>query len=197
MPVARAPGWHGRGTGVACLGTPIREIAVSKLDTNPILLCYDGSIGSKRAIELAGDIFPRRRAVVLHVWSPATIVGAPYNALVPAPMPVYNDSEVHEAAKHLSEEGARLASEAGFDAVAETAEAAFEGIWHAILEVANEYDAALIVLGARGLSTFESLLLGSVSHGVMQHARRPVLVIPPEVDVAAIAAGTAGAAASA
>ena len=37
----------------------------------------------------------------------------------------------------------------------------------------------IIVLGARGLSTFKSLVLGSVSHGVVQHAHRPVLIVPP------------------
>jgi nucleotide-binding universal stress UspA family protein len=153
-------------------------------DIKPILLCYDRSVGSKRAIEAAAELFPGRRAVVLHVWSPATIVGAPYNPMIPAPLPGYNDSEIREAALRLAEDGAAVASAAGLVAQAVIAESAYEGIWHAILEVADEHDAAIIVLGSRGISTFESLLLGSVSHGVAQHARRPVLIIPPATPTA-------------
>ncbi len=39
-------------------------------------------------------------------------------------------------------------------------------------------DTAAIVLGSPGLSGLRSLMLGSVSDKVVQHARRPVLVVP-------------------
>jgi nucleotide-binding universal stress UspA family protein len=68
-----------------------------------------------------------------------------------------------------------VASEAG----AEVAELAYDGTWHAILDVAAQRDAPLLVLGARGLSTFTSVVPGSVSHSVAQHAQRPVLTVPP------------------
>jgi nucleotide-binding universal stress UspA family protein len=165
--------------------------------SHPLLLCYDGSPGSKLAIETAGGLFPGHVAVVLHVWSPTTIVRAPYNAITPAPIPQFNDQEIRKSAMELAERGVEAAAAAGLPARAEIAEAALAGVWSAVLEVANEYDVALIVLGSRGLSTFESLLLGSVSHGIVQHARRPVMIVPPAADVAKIAAPAAAATASA
>ena len=89
------------------------------------------------------------------MWSPATIVAAPHNPITPPPVPVYNDSEVREAATRVAEEGAELASAAGLVGQCEIAEAASGGIWHAILEVAYEQDAALVVLGSRGISAFD------------------------------------------
>ena len=50
--------------------------------------------------------------------------------------------------------------------------------WGAIVEVADELDASLVVCGTRGLSGVRGLVLGSVSSTVLHHARRPVLVAP-------------------
>ncbi len=48
----------------------------------------------------------------------------------------------------------------------------------AILEVAGEENASLIVLGTRGPSSATELLLGSVSSEVLRLARCPVLAVP-------------------
>ena len=50
-----------------------------------------------------------------------------------------------------------------------------------IVDVAGEWDADLIVVGARGLSAVASALLGSVSLAVVRHAPCPVLVARPAV----------------
>lgn len=46
-----------------------------------------------------------------------------------------------------------------------------------ILREAEEREADLVVVGRRGLGGLKRLLMGSVSEGVVQHARCPVLVI--------------------
>lgn len=47
---------------------------------------------------------------------------------------------------------------------------------HAILQEAEEWGAELVVVGSRGLSGLDSLLLGSVARNVAKHCPRPVLV---------------------
>jgi nucleotide-binding universal stress UspA family protein len=48
----------------------------------------------------------------------------------------------------------------------------------ALLVVADDVDADMIVVGGRGQGGFEELLLGSAPHQVAHHARRPVVIVP-------------------
>jgi nucleotide-binding universal stress UspA family protein len=52
-----------------------------------------------------------------------------------------------------------------------------------ILCAAEETDAGLVVVGRRGLGGVKRLLMGSVSEGVVRHARWPVLVVCGDGDV--------------
>ncbi len=153
---------------------------MSPSDTSPILLCYDRSDGARNAIEVAGGLFPGRKAVVLHVWSPVAVIAAAYGGLTP--LPDYDEGALERVAHEVADEGAGLAKAAGLDATGAIAEGTYEGTWHAIVAAGKQHGAALIAIGARGLSTFQSFVLGSVSHGVAQHARIPVLVVPPAAD---------------
>ena len=161
---------------------------MTNADNRPILICYDRSDDSQRAIETAGALFPGRKAIVLHVWSPIAVIAAAYGGMVS--LPAYDDRELQQAALTLSEEGVRLAGEAGLTASPESVECTYEGTWRAIIDVAEEYDVSVIVVGARGLSTFKSFVLGSVSHGLAQHSHRPVLVVPPPTAQAGDAASS-------
>jgi nucleotide-binding universal stress UspA family protein len=150
-------------------------------DSAPVLLCYDGSAGSIHAIETAAALFPGRKTIVLHVWSPIAVIAAAYGGMVS--LPAYDDQVLQESALKIAAAGARLAAANGLDARAEVTEVTFDGTARSILNAADRHDAGIIVLGARGLSAFKSMLLGSVSHSVAQHAHRPVLVVPPAAEV--------------
>jgi nucleotide-binding universal stress UspA family protein len=55
-------------------------------------------------------------------------------------------------------------------------------IWETILDQAGEFGASAIVLGSRGLTGIKSMWLGSVSHAVLEHADRTVIIVPsPQV----------------
>jgi nucleotide-binding universal stress UspA family protein len=141
-----------------------------------VLIAYDGSPGSAAAIEAAGRLLTPGPATVATMYGP--IVEAPPD-IGGAPTPAYwsdLEPQVAEATQRTADAGARLAGEAGFDAEAHTASAA--PAWRGIVRLAETLDAAVIVMGARGLSGFKSALLGSTSNGVIHHTTHPVLIVP-------------------
>ncbi len=87
------------------------------------------------------------------------------------------DKEVEAHAGALADEGAKLAAEQNLEATP-LGELSDGNVWATILRVADEHDVASVVVGSRGLSDFKSILLGSVSSGVVHHSVRPVVVVP-------------------
>ncbi|HSC04179.1 MAG TPA: universal stress protein, partial [Solirubrobacteraceae bacterium] len=145
--------------------------------------CFDGSDDAANAIGSAGRLLGGKPAVVLTVcepirlWSPsdpATILDVPIGRLLAKRM------DLDEIADTVSQDevtrGVQLARDAGFEARGRVEHGK---PWRVICDVGDEVEAAIIVLGARGLSRMQSALLGSVSQAVSTHAGRPVLIVHP------------------
>lgn len=147
-----------------------------------ILIAYDGSPDAKAAIERAGELFTGQPATVLTVWEPFVDMMARTGSglsVSPGIVDFGEIDKVHERdARARADEGVELADDAGLNAQPRT-RAAVTSTAAAILEEADEVGAGAIVVGTRGLSGFKSMLLGSTSHHVVQHAHRPVLIVPP------------------
>lgn len=146
------------------------------------LIGHDGSDSSAAAIRHAGSLLAPRPAVVVSVWDSLaglllhTDVGGLSGTMREAAEEL--DREDNDEAGALALQGAELARAAGFDAEARALPGKPKA-WPALLAEADQLDAAVIVVGCRGLGGVKSVLYGSVSSGLLHHSRRPVLVVPP------------------
>jgi nucleotide-binding universal stress UspA family protein len=140
-----------------------------------LLIAYDGSEQAAEAIAFAARTFGHARATVLFAWEPG-LLGA---VAVGAPTAIPDEEIEHEeqVAQRVAEAGAEKARAAGLEAEAEAVESA-SAVWRTIVDAADRHHPDVIVMGTRGLSGVRALVLGSVSHGVAQHATQPVLIVP-------------------
>jgi nucleotide-binding universal stress UspA family protein len=146
-----------------------------------ILICYDGSADAKAAIEQGAELLQGQPATVLTVWQPFIEVLAHTPSgfgLAPGMLDFEEiDRAERQSAEERAEEGAELARRVGLDAQPRTCSQETTTS-EAILAEAEALGANTILMGSRGLTGLRSLLLGSVSHGVIQHADRTVIVVP-------------------
>jgi nucleotide-binding universal stress UspA family protein len=147
----------------------------------PVLLCFDGSEHAAEAIARAVQLLGSRAAVVatarepVELWAsydPASLVDVGIARLASGSLGL--DEIADEIAQQQLDDGVALARAAGFEAEGRMVRGK---AWRALCDLAEELDASVIVLGARGLSRVQSALLGSVSSAVSAHTRRPVLII--------------------
>jgi len=144
------------------------------VDDSPVLICYDGSEGARNAITAAAALLVGRGAVILNV-GPLALVAEAYAAAGSGAADL--DRRAHADALVLADEGAELAREAGLRAEARAR--LDTPTWRGVVGIADEIGATAIVLGSRGLTGVHELVEGSLWHEVAQHARRPVLIVPP------------------
>jgi nucleotide-binding universal stress UspA family protein len=145
-----------------------------------ILIAYDGSDDAKAAIERAGELVSGQPAVVVTVWEPYAQLLTRYPA-AGAVMVGDDAGEIDDAsrtdAEKTAEEGAALARAHGIEATGRGVTRELS-ISETLLNEADRANARAIVVGSRGLGGLGSVLLGSVSHALLQHADRPVVIVP-------------------
>jgi nucleotide-binding universal stress UspA family protein len=122
--------------------------------------------------------------VVTSVWEPGLaaamasttdMTGIGYVAPTPEEMATVDRAQ-RDHATDAAETGARLARELG--ATADANPISEEGkIGETLAALADQLDAAAIVVGSRGLGAFKAGLFGSTSRDVLGHTKRPVLVV--------------------
>ena len=134
------------------------------LDEQPAVVAYDGSEEAQAAVREAARLLPTD-----------TISGVPN--MTPSPETIATtDRAQHDHAADTAAQGAEIARGLGAEAepypVADDVDAA-----ETIAAEAERLDAAVIVIGSRGLGRMKSRLLGSTSQGLLRHTRRPVIVV--------------------
>ena len=139
-----------------------------------VLIAFDGSDHAARAFAVAEDLSKRYNAqlVVLNV------VELPFPYMVPRVAPADISAarkDALEEAKSKVDSLALRARSDGVDAIGVAVDKGGSPV-KAILEYTEEEGIDLIVAGTRGMGGFEKMLLGSVSSGLVTHARCEVLV---------------------
>jgi nucleotide-binding universal stress UspA family protein len=151
----------------------------SEDDAARVVLGYDGSEQAKRAIERLARMTPRRRRdgrdgveARRAAARRAAVTGPPAGS-----DPVRELDERAEAdAESVAANGVEFAQGVGLQATAQSRRGEHSE-WATILQVAEDRAANVVVVGSRGRSALRSVLMGSVSNGVLHHSNRPVLIV--------------------
>ncbi len=139
-----------------------------------ILLITDGSAPAERAAYFAASLATcyKARILVLHAFDPFPIHLSSY---LGEPNCSQAIQKTLEGARALVLSVAKCLHELG---VTDVDTEILEGpAISAILSVVETRKPDLLVMGARGLSTWQGIILGSVSMAITQRAECPVLVV--------------------
>jgi nucleotide-binding universal stress UspA family protein len=131
-----------------------------------IVVGYDGSDCAKEAVRVAIEIGKTfgEKVVIAYGYELNPVAGELHD---------YHTALKELATQRLTEATALVADAGDVEAViVERAPA------HALVELADERDARVIVVGTRGEGPLRGALLGSTPHKLLHLADRPVLVVP-------------------
>lgn len=153
-----------------------------------VLVAIDETDASQRVAGFVNDFFHRPDVEVIGLnvargtvpWLPPMVGwgGAWVWSAYPYPYtPVEPGRASGEEAETVEEIGARAVEESGLEAAETVVDDGMDPA-DAILSVADERGADLIVIGTGHKGLLERMLVPSVSQKVLRHADRPVLVVP-------------------
>jgi nucleotide-binding universal stress UspA family protein len=137
-----------------------------------ILIATDGSPSAQEAVDVGLELAKEQGADVTFVH--VTFSEEAKMARGGSGPHAYTHAEPVDESETALREAGEAAEEAGISYALE--HLAGETV-ASIVALADAKEADLIVLGSRGRNALASTLLGSVSHGVMRHSTRPVLVV--------------------
>jgi nucleotide-binding universal stress UspA family protein len=129
-----------------------------------VIVGYDGSDNARAALDYASQRVGERGGQVVAVcafYAPSDWLGAPY----------------YQPALDEYQERAREVTRGLEDRTDVEADVVMAPPVEALTRAAQARDASEIVVGARGLGRFRAAL-GSVSHGLLHEADRPVVIVP-------------------
>jgi nucleotide-binding universal stress UspA family protein len=154
-------------------------------DERPVLVAFDGSPEAQAAVRTAAGVLSGRTLIVVSVWEPGIAVAMTSMtdptglSIAPLPSPetmAAVDEAQRDHAADTAGAGAQLARQLG--ATAEPLSVADEvNVAGTIASLADQHDAAVVVVGTRGLGRVKAGLLGSTSQGLLHHTKRPVMVV--------------------
>jgi nucleotide-binding universal stress UspA family protein len=133
-----------------------------------IVVGYDGSASSKTALGRAAELAKSLgdEVVLVFGYSPPGIWGG----------------EIAEHEEAIEEFGQKLMDEARHQVQTDGVEVAYELVpkrgAEAVLDVARQRDARMIVVGGSGETPLKGAILGSTPYKLLHQSERPVLVVP-------------------
>lgn len=148
---------------------PVAVVRDGGTPDGPVVVGVDGSGPGARALTWAIDE-SRARGVALravHAWTAPFVGGYPFGAAT------FDPALVEQGARQLLEETIADADTTGVEV--QPVLTLSSGAGALISEAAG---ASLVVVGSRGRTGLTRLLLGSVSHQVVEHSPGPVVVVP-------------------
>jgi nucleotide-binding universal stress UspA family protein len=159
--------------------------------SRPVIVGYDGTPASERALREAATLLAPHPVLVVVVWEAGRafeLATLPIRGFEPPPTVVdirtgfELDQAMYEAAERTAQHGEALARAAGLEAeslvVADDVTVA-----DTLVRLARDLDSPAIVVGAHGHRALSELLLGSTSRDVIQRAPCPVIVVRDRTSV--------------
>jgi nucleotide-binding universal stress UspA family protein len=150
----------------------------------PVVVAFDGSPESQAAVRAAAHLFAHRDLLIVSVWEPGlamamqSVPDATGIGYVPpsAEQVATVDRLQRDHASATAEAGAKLAQNLGARAEA-LAVPDDADVAETVAAIAEQRDAAAVVVGSRGLGAVKSKLLGSTSRRLLHDGRRPIVVV--------------------